>query len=271
MNKLAKRTIVGTILGTITAIILYINPLAVFIVLLVWIALATNEFLRILETKQIQINRLLLIGLNLLFPIIFYFKISPIWYLIPPMVFFVYALIKHEHYYQLAPAGIFTLLYLGFLPSHLLYLKTWVWGHQFPMLRGFFVVFFPLAFTWVNDTAAYFVGTLIGRHKLAEKISPNKTIEGFVGSIIVSVAFSYFYLRALFPDVMVWIALGSGFVLSIAAQIGDLVESGFKRDANLKDSSRALGEHGGFLDRVDSLLFTIPIFYYLLIYLIIHE
>jgi phosphatidate cytidylyltransferase len=268
LNKLAKRTIVGTILGAIIAIVLYIHPLAVFIVLLFWIGLATNEFLRILESKETQINRALLIGLNLLFPVIFYFKISPIGYLILPIIFFVYALIKREHYYQLAPAGIFTTFYLGFLPTHLLYLKTWVWGHQFPMLRGFFVVFFPLAFTWVNDTAAYFIGSLIGKHKLAEKISPNKTIEGFVGSVIVSVAFSYFYLRALFPEMMAWIALGSGFVLSIAAQIGDLVESGFKRDANLKDSSRALGEHGGFLDRVDSLLFTIPIFYYILIYII---
>lgn len=280
MNKLVKRTVIGIILGAITAFILYIHPLAVFIICLVWILLATNEFLRILEAKQIYINRTLLIGLNFLFPILFYFKAWFAYYLILPVILFLYALIKrgsqstdeagrNSQYYLVVSAGVFTLLYLGFLPTHLLYLKVWVWEQQFSALRGFFIVFFPLAFTWVNDTAAYFIGSTIGKYKLAEKISPNKTIEGFIGSIIVSVCFSFFYLRALFPYLTPLISLGTGLFLSITAQLGDLVESGFKRDANLKDSSKALGEHGGFLDRIDSLLFTIPVFYYLLIYLII--
>ncbi len=268
LNKLAKRTVIGVILGGLTALILYINPLAVFIVCMLWIVLATNEFLRMLEVKQICINRIFMILLNLVFPVLFYFKAWFAWYLVLPMVLFLYALIKREQYYLVVPAGIFTLLYLGFLPSHLLYLKVWVWEGQFTMLRGFFVVFFPLGFTWVNDTAAYFVGSLIGRYKLAEKISPNKTIEGFAGSIVVSMAFALFYLKALFPQIAPIIALGIGLFLSLAAQLGDLVESGFKRDANLKDSSKALGEHGGFLDRIDSLLFTIPLFYYFLVYVI---
>ena len=269
MSKLAKRTIIGSILGAILVVVLYVHPLAVFIVLLLWIALATNEFLRILEAKQIYLNRFLLIGLNLLFPIMFYLKGWFILYLALPIILFLYALIKREQYYLVVTAGVFTLFYLGFLPTHLLYLKVWAWEQNFPLFRGFFIVFFPLVLTWVNDTAAYFVGTLIGRHKLAEKISPNKTIEGFIGSIVVSVIFSFFYLRALFPNITTFISLGTGLFLSVAAQLGDLAESGFKRDAGLKDSSRVLGEHGGFLDRVDSLLFTIPIFYYILIYIIV--
>jgi phosphatidate cytidylyltransferase len=278
LNKLAKRTIVGSILGLIIAVVLYVHPLALFIVSLIWVALATNEFLRMLEAKQIFINRLLMILLNILVPTIFYFtylfRTSPpirsynILYILLPLVFFLYAMIKREKYFLIVPFGLFTLFYLGFLPSHLVFLKVWAWQQHFSHWHSFFIVFFPLGFTWLNDTAAYLVGSLIGRHKLASKISPNKTIEGFVGSIIVSIIFSFFYLRALFPQTATWLLMAIGLVLSIAAQLGDLVESGFKRDANLKDSSNALGEHGGFLDRVDSLLFTVPVFYYILLYII---
>lgn len=268
LSKLAKRTIVGSILGLLIAVILYVHPLAVFIISLIWIALATNEFLRMLEAKQIFISRILIIGLNLLFPVIFYLHGYFVYYLILPVILFLYALIKREQYYLIVPFGTFTLFYLGFLPSHLIFLKRWAWEQNFSHWHSFFIVFFPLAFTWLNDTIAYLVGSLIGRHKLASKISPNKTIEGFIGSIIISIIFSWFYLRALFPYITPLLSIVIGFILSVAAQVGDLVESGFKRDANLKDSSNALGEHGGFLDRVDSLLFTIPTFYYILIYIL---
>ncbi|MEO0074721.1 MAG: phosphatidate cytidylyltransferase [candidate division WOR-3 bacterium] len=271
MNRLAKRTIVGSILGIITAIVLYVHPMAVLIISLIWIMLATNEFLRIFRLKEIYLNRLLMIMLSLLFPLFFYLKIDFIYYLIIPSVLFVYTLIRREKYYLIVPVGFFTLFYLGFLPSHLLYLKVWVYTQQqlnnLSKIAGFFTVFFPLGFTWVNDTAAYLIGSIMGRHKLAEKLSPHKTIEGFVGSVIVSVGFSYLYFKLLFPQMLPLFSIIIGLVLSIAAQIGDLVESGFKRDANLKDSSRALGEHGGFLDRIDSLLFTIPMYYYILLYL----
>lgn len=105
---------------------------------------------------------------------------------------------------------------------------------------------FSSGFTWVNDTAAYGVGSTIGRHKLAAKISPNKTIEGFAGSIIISVFFSIVYLKALFPHISLILTILIGIILSIGAQIGDLVESGFKREVGLKDSSQVLPGHGGF-------------------------
>lgn len=243
---------------------LFVHPTVIFIISLIWIALATNEFLRILSHKQIFINRFLLIGLNLLFPIIFYFGGWHIYYLILPFVIFFYALIKREQYYLIVPFSIFTLFYLGFLPSHLLFLKVWVREQNLSS----FIVLFPVLFTWINDTAAYGIGSAIGRHKLAVKISPNKTIEGFVGSIIIAIIFSVFYLKALFPDITLLLCGLIGLILSVGAQVGDLVESGFKRDAGLKDSAHVLPGHGGFLDRVDSLLFTIPIFYYILLYLI---
>jgi phosphatidate cytidylyltransferase len=278
LSNLEKRVIVGTILGTFVVAALFIHPTALYIVSIIWIALSTAEFLRMLRAKQIFINRTLMILLNALIPTIFYvgylFRESPIarnfsiLYILLPLVFFLYAMIKREQYYLIMPFGLFTLFYLGFLPSHLLFLKIWTRLGNIPFWRAGLITFFPVAFTWVNDTAAYFVGSAIGRHKLAKKISPNKTIEGFLGSLIIGVIFSIFYLKGTFPNITNLLSVIIGLILSIVAQIGDLVESGFKRDVDVKDSSRALPGHGGFLDRCDSLLFTVPAFYYLLLYII---
>lgn len=278
MNNLAKRTVVGLILGGIIIIIIFIHPIVLYFTSIVWIALATVEFTRMLKIREIFLNRFLMIILNVLIPTIFYFnylihKSSSttsynILYLIPVLVFFVYALIKYERYFLIVPLGIFTLFYLGFLPSHLLFLKIWTKMQNFSFWKAGFITLFPVAFTWINDTAAYLAGSAIGKHKLASQISPKKTIEGFVSSIIVSIVFTLIYLTKLFSNINIWLAIVVGLILSIAAQLGDLVESGFKRAAALKDSSQIIPGHGGFLDRIDSLLFTIPMFYYILIYII---
>jgi phosphatidate cytidylyltransferase len=278
MSNLGKRVVVGIILGSLVVLTLFIHPTALYVLSVIWIMLSTVEFLKMLKQKQIILNRTLMIILNILIPTVFYFgyliRNTPlaqhygIAYALIPLIFFLYALIKRVQYYLTVPFGLFTLFYLGFLPSHLLYLKIWTRLAELNFWRAGFIVFFPVVFTWINDTAAYFVGSLIGRHKLATKISPNKTIEGFVGSIIVSVVFSAFYLKGIFPNITNLLSVILGLILSIVAQIGDLVESGFKRDVDLKDSSQVLPGHGGFLDRVDSLLFTSPVFYYFLLYII---
>jgi phosphatidate cytidylyltransferase len=264
LSNLLKRLIVALILGTLVVTALFVHPILLFIISLIWITLATIEFLHILSLKQISINRFLIIGLNLAIPVIFYFRGSPLIYLGLLFIVFLYVLFKQEQYYLVVPYSLFTIFYLGVLPSYLLFLKIWVRNHGLSSL----IVLFPVLFTWVNDTAAYGVGSWIGRHKLASKISPNKTIEGFIGSIIFSVIFSCLYFKVIFPQLSVVISVVVGIILSVGAQVGDLVESGFKREVGIKDSSGILPGHGGFLDRVDSLLFTVPIFYYILLYII---
>jgi phosphatidate cytidylyltransferase len=122
-------------------------------------------------------------------------------------------------------------------------------------------------FIWTNDSFAYLVGKNFGKRKLFESVSPKKTIEGFIGgiifAIIAGVIISYYFEMISMTH---WIALS--LIASVLGTIGDLVESKFKRQANIKDSGNIMPGHGGLLDRLDSLLFVAP-FVYLYIHYII--
>ena len=115
--------------------------------------------------------------------------------------------------------------------------------------------------TWASDTFAYFVGSAIGSHKIAPSVSPNKTVEGFLGSILGTILVAVFFGHVLFGFELTQMAI-LGLIMSIAATLGDLAESTIKRSAGVKDSGFLIPGHGGVLDRFDSLFFTAPIFYY---------
>ena len=114
---------------------------------------------------------------------------------------------------------------------------------------------------WLNDTGAYCVGTLIGKHRLFERISPKKSWEGFWGGLVLSVLAGYVmgaYFNDIFHGPSALLFAGWGMVVSIFATLGDLTESLMKRTAGVKDSSHLIPGHGGILDRIDSLLFAVP-------------
>ncbi len=127
------------------------------------------------------------------------------------------------------------------------------------------VVFLPVAITWLGDTAAYFTGKAIGRHKFAPVISPKKTWEGAIGGVLATAAGAVLYLeltRSLVPWTMSLLeVLGFAVLVAVAGQVGDLFESRFKRECEVKDSSDLIPGHGGVLDRLDSLLFVFPVAY----------
>jgi phosphatidate cytidylyltransferase len=131
---------------------------------------------------------------------------------------------------------------------------------------GVLLVFTVLIAVFAADTLAFFVGRLVGRHKLAPVMSPGKTWEGFVAGTAGAVAVAFF---ALYEDrdefLAIWEALVLGAVVALAVALGDLFESALKRDMQVKDTGRLLGGHGGVLDRIDSLLFAAPAAFYLLL------
>ena len=123
---------------------------------------------------------------------------------------------------------------------------------------------FALAINWLGDTFAFYAGSAFGKHKMAPRVSPAKSWEGAAASLVSGIVFGSAFIQYKFPAV----GLGRAIVLcaaaNIAGQMGDLAESAFKRGAGVKDSGNLLPGHGGWLDRVDSSLFAVPVVYWLL-------
>ncbi|GAC1621352.1 MAG: phosphatidate cytidylyltransferase [Candidatus Acidiferrum sp.] len=126
--------------------------------------------------------------------------------------------------------------------------------------QGPFLLLFALVIIWVADSVAYFVGRAIGQHPLAPHLSPKKTWEGaiasFAGSLLVAVVFSR-WLNASVPQL-----LGMAVAGNVAGQMGDLLESAYKRSVGVKDSGGLLPGHGGVLDRIDALILAFPVVWY---------
>jgi phosphatidate cytidylyltransferase len=139
---------------------------------------------------------------------------------------------------------------------------------------GTALVAFPLILTWASDIGAFFVGRSIGGRKLIPSVSPGKTVSGALGGLAVTMIASWAYVRfALAPVASLTMTLQAsilfGLLISVSAQVGDLAESLFKREANVKDSSRLIPGHGGLLDRLDSLLFVLPVAHLLFSWLLL--
>ena len=151
-------------------------------------------------------------------------------------------------FYITVPVSLFN--YFGFYNSG---------QYDYHIILGFFILL------WTNDTAAYLSGLLLGRHRLFERISPKKSWEGFIGGTLITLIIAFF-LHLFLSDLarIDWIIIG--IIISIAGVYGDLVESMFKRSADIKDSGAILPGHGGMLDRFDSVFLSSGlVFLYLLI------
>lgn len=150
---------------------------------------------------------------------------------------------------------IFGLMYIGFPLIVLPMLPQYMGENQPWMLGSVFILI------WCNDTFAYLFGRSFGKHKLYERISPNKTWEGFIGgaiSALVASAVMSHYLT--FMPIIGWVGLA--IIVLIFGTVGDLFESALKRSFGRKDSGKFMPGHGGILDRIDSLLFTLPLSYF---------
>jgi phosphatidate cytidylyltransferase len=129
-----------------------------------------------------------------------------------------------------------------------------------------FWLLFALSINWVGDVAAFYVGRTFGKHKLSPRVSPGKSWEGAVGSLIAVVIFGIVFEERLGLGLSVAEMVALSILCNVAGQVGDLAESALKRGAGMKDSGTLLPGHGGFLDRLDSSLFTMPVVFYFLQY-----
>lgn len=146
---------------------------------------------------------------------------------------------------------------------------NWLLGHTIVLRAlpdGLHWVLLLVWVTWLGETAAYAVGSLLGRHKLAPGISPGKTVEGAVAQLAASLVAALTAGDWLFPGLPLRDALAVGVLLGVVGQVGDLVESALKRSVGTKDTGQIIPGHGGILDRIDGLLFNAPALFYYVTY-----
>jgi len=157
-------------------------------------------------------------------------------------------------------------IYVGFFLCHIVLLRNWD-GTKGKVDIGLFLIVLTIAITFLNDAGAFFIGRKWGKHKMTPVISPKKSWEGVGGAIVFGIAGSALtklvFDRWILTTNLAWVhCIILGALLVCAAIVGDLVESLFKRDAGIKDSGTIVPGHGGILDRLDSIVFTVPACYY---------
>ena len=260
-----KRVITGICITALWLLLLFKGPFPIFwLTITTMAAVALAEYFSIALPRQDKHYRLILIVLGLL-PLIGAYPghallviCGLIVALISLLTFSIsrYSAIS-EPFDFISRAG-FGFLYISLCSAHLIMMMD--------LLHGKSLLLLLTAITAASDTAAYYSGTLLGKHKLIPAISPGKTIEGFIGgllgAVIAAMAVKYFFL----PDFSwLWVVL-TAIALGCIGVTGDLSESVIKRAFKVKDSGSILPGHGGMLDRIDSLLLTAPILYYIVIF-----
>ncbi len=279
MNNSILRVITGWILGLIALACIIFGGLPLLFLLSVIIFLASKEFVDILEHKGFYPSLKVIIFADAIFAVMAYFNcfnLVPLAFTIGTMVSFMWVLFRGKQpYIANASTTIVGFVYSGWFPLHLLFLRD-LGANNHSSLQmilktdilsaGLGYVLFMFLLVIMTDVGCYYFGRNFGKHKLAPVISPNKTIEGAIGGAICTIIGAF--IIAYFIKLPWYHALIAGILVTIFAQIGDLCESLMKRDAGVKDSGDLLPGHGGFLDRTDSYIFTIPVMYYYFAYFV---
>jgi len=269
-------------LGLRALVAIFGIPLIVFLVLtgglpFVGLVLLINllsqfEFYKLTELKQMLPLKILGLVASIVITISFYkYGIEKSWLII---IIFFYATLLIELFRNNGSAtlNISATTWGFFYPA--VFFSFHILLRELPNSVGFDYaaggrwILFMLVTIWICDTAAYFVGSAFGKHKLFSRVSPNKTVEGAVAGFISALITAYIFHLTYIKLLTLSECLIIGAIIGVMCQIGDLVESLFKRDAGVKDTSGILPGHGGFLDRFDAPLFVAPLVYLYLRFLV---
>jgi phosphatidate cytidylyltransferase len=258
-----KRLVTAAILlPIIVGYIHYLPPFPYFFILLLIVAMVsvTEFFIMYNLRKAIYIPAVFLCG------VFFYILCLNTEMVVDSLFVIVSIILLIRLFFITSPSG--SMRELGITAVGFLYITTFLSFQWFLRedVMGSQYILLLYGSVWFADSSAYYIGTYLGRNKLYPSISPKKTVEGAIGSIAGG-ALGAVIVRAIFYDSNDWILTGTlvtGSILGLAAVIGDLVESMFKRDAGVRDSSGIIPGHGGILDKVDGVLFAGPVLYFIL-------
>lgn len=274
-QDLRRRFLTAIVLGPLFLLAVAMGGVVFLAAIMLLVGVAAWEFFRMAARKSSRPRMVPGIGLALAFPALLYWApAQPL--AIPALVsagvigIAVAQLLDKDGEETLGSVSttVYGAAYAGALLGHFVLIREVsrvVPG--MPYWSGAVLVGVTVLLTWINDSAAYVIGHRWGRRKLIPRISPGKTVEGAVGALLVTVMVAFptlWLVDRWVPLFGLGDALAVGALVGVAAPLGDLVESAFKRDAGVKDSSDLVPGHGGVLDRFDSLMAVVPVFWYYL-------
>lgn len=261
MNNVLLRSLTGAVFISIVLIPLFFSDIITTAVFGLFMAIGLIEFYQLfkkVDAVDVRWETGLFYGLFIFgISALILFNILPLMVLVGlvPMLFSLILIElwrKKKNPIINASVLVFGIIYVA-LPFILMVLITTMDNNPFPLLAGMFIL------TWMNDTFAYLSGRIAGKTKLFERISPNKTWEGTIGgavfTILAGIAVGYLFDP---QHILFWIV--AALIIAPCAILGDLLESLFKRNVNVKDSGNIMPGHGGILDRFDATFFVVPFF-----------
>lgn len=273
MNKRSFliRTLVAVVFGPLILTVMWFGEYYLLGFLLAVVALSVWEYNRLATEKGVRGDLIPAETLALAIVCAFYFNpaaVVPIVILGVIVMLFIQLYRKKGSPCLNAPVTVFNsiffaVLYGGFILIRQMPEKI---GIEYAEAGQWLIMI--ILTTWVCDTAAYVLGSMLGKHKLMPRISPNKTVEGSIAGFVFSLLAAWLCHVWFIDDLLLGHSLIIGGIVGTLGQYGDLFESMFKRDAGVKDSSSLIPEHGGILDRFDSLLISTPVVYLFLQYIV---
>ncbi len=280
LSKGITRIITGLVIGLAALFSIIKGGLLLASLLFIIVMLASKEYTEILKNKGFFPSYRVIVISCIIFALLAYFNrfdLVALAFTACSIFAFLSVLFKgRQPYIANVATTILGFVYCGWFPLHFLFLRDL--GSE-PMYNGIFkynvttegacyalLVFLAVI---VTDSFCYYAGIKYGKHKLSKVISPNKTIEGSVGGTVMCLLFCSIFGNAI--NLPWYHCLIIGLLIATFAQIGDLCESMIKRDAGVKDSSNILPGHGGFVDRLDSYILTVPVVQHYIYYFVIND
>ncbi|MCK5145987.1 phosphatidate cytidylyltransferase [bacterium] len=267
ISELGKRLFVAIIAIPFIFFLIFLGDFYFLAFLIVVASMMLKEFYEIAERKSSKPNKILGISFTILFGVSLYFNIDILVFLllftlIVPIIELFRNKVNPIMNSMITIAG---LLYTGLFFS-LFLIRQLPINTVLDYSTGAWLIILIFISIWICDTAAYGFGSWIGKNPLFKRISPNKTWEGATAGFVFGIISSVIIQKLFIPQLLLVDGIVIGIIVGVVGQLGDLVESMFKRDAGVKDSSKLLPGHGGILDRFDSPLLVAPLTYiYLLL------
>lgn len=279
LNKNATRMLTGLVMGLIALWCLLNGGIALLALVFVFVYIGSREYVKILENKGFFPSLKVILASDVFFALLCYFNrfdLVALAFTLCSIGAFLWVLFRgRQPYIANVSTTILGFVYGGWFPLHLLLIRGL--GSELFKYQGFLklniqndglgYVIFLFTVILLTDTGCYYFGKKFGKHKLSPVISPKKTVEGSIAGAICAIVGALVVGHFIHLEVVHRIILG--LLCTVFAQLGDLSESLIKRDAGVKDSGSILPGHGGFLDRTDSYVLTIPVMYYYLSYFVV--